>query len=145
MIKSRNGILSTIVLYNLYLEQRWNGGIFKLFRIIFLQPLLNIQLYPSSFNEDALLTLKLPHPFMIIIHGDATVGNNCVIYHEVTLGCLDHKSQLAPKVCDNVYIGCKSVLLGDIKIGKGTKIGAGSIVLGNTPPDSRIIGLYKDI
>lgn len=66
---------------------------------------------------------------MIIIHGSAQIGNNCTIYHEVTIGSLDHKSQLAPIIGDNTYIGCKSALLGGISVGENSKIGAGSIVL----------------
>ncbi|WP_370541491.1 hypothetical protein [Barnesiella sp. CU968] len=43
----------------------------------------------------------------------------------------------------NVFIGCKSLILGDVFIGDNTRIGAGSIILATTPPCSTITGLYK--
>lgn len=133
-IRNKNGIVSTILLYNLYLEKKYNLIFCKLLRKLFLQPILNVQIIPSSFSISSIISLKLPHPFMIIIHGASRIGDNCIIYHEVTIGCIDHKSQMAPIINDNVYIGCKSVLLGGINIGNNSRIGAGSIVLKNTPP-----------
>lgn len=89
---------------------------------------------PESFTKKALLTLRVPHPYMIIIHPNSRIGENCTIYHEVTLGCRENISQDAPMLGDNVYIGCKSILLGGIHIGDKTTIGACSLVLYNTPP-----------
>lgn len=81
---------------------------------------------------------------MIIIHGSSTIGEDCTIYHEVTIGCLDHMSQKGPDIANNVYIGCKSAILGDINIATGTKIAAGAIVLKSTSSNQRIVGIFKE-
>lgn len=98
---------------------------------------------PKSFTKESLLSLRLPHPYMIIIHGNAKIGCNVTIFHNVTLGCIEQRSSEAPIVKDNVYIGCNSICLGKITIEKNCVIGSASIVLSSTEPNSRIIGLHK--
>lgn len=146
-IKKRTGsLVSTAVIYTLYLEL---SSIFpfrmvaKLIRKCFLQPVLCLQILPSSFTKESLLTLRIVHPYMIIIHGTAQIGKNCTLYHEVTIGNIEHHSLTAPIIKDNVYIGCKSACLGSIVIEDNITIGAGSIVLASTSKNSRVYGLYK--
>ena len=109
---NKNGINATIIIYLLYLEKRYHSLFLKILRKLVWQPYLCINLQPSSFTLQSLLTLRLPHPYMIIIHGGCRVGEHCTIYHECTLGMIETKSTKVPTIMDNVYIGCKSLILG---------------------------------
>lgn len=62
-----------------------------------------------------------------------------VIQHSVTIGELDTHD--APVIEENVYIGARAMILGDITIGKNSKIGAGAIVLTDVPPNCTAVGV----
>lgn len=112
-ISEKNSRLSTIIISLLYIEKKYPNPILKAFRIYFWQIVLNSQISPLSFSSDkAILTLRLAHPFMIIIHPQAKIGMNCTIYHGVTLGIIENKNQEAPILGNNIYIGCKATILG---------------------------------
>ena len=88
--------------------------------------------------------LFIDHGMGIVIGETTTIGNNCTIYHNSTLGGTGKdKIKRHPTIEDNVIIGAGSILLGNIKIGQNSKIGAGSIVLKDVPKNSTIIGIYK--
>lgn len=83
----------------------------------------------------------IDHATGVVIGETSSIGNNCTIYHNVTLGGTGKiSSDRHPKIESNIIIGCGSILLGNIKIGSGTKIGAGSIVVESSEPNSVIIG-----
>ena len=66
----------------------------------------------------------------IVIGETAEVGNNCTIYHGVTLGGTGkHKAKRHPTIGNNVIIGCGAKVLGPINVGSNSKIGAGAVVL----------------
>lgn len=145
-IKSRNEWLSTILIWLLYIEicsPKLISFLLKIIRVLMWQPVFNLQLPPVCFTLQSILSLRLPHPYMIIIHPTCRIGENCTLFHEVTLGCVESKSQKAPILSRNVYIGCKTACLGEIIIGENCIIGACSTVLASPPPNSKIIGLYK--
>lgn len=129
-----NGWVAAFIIYLLFLEVSKQWKIFKFLRLFIWQPTLGLCLFPSSFNEESLLTLRIVHPFMIIINGNSRVGRNCCIYHDVTIGAKELEDNKTPQIGDNVFIGCKSSLLGDIYIGNHTIVGAHSLVLKSPPP-----------
>ncbi len=87
--------------------------------------------------------LKFPHPQGIIIGEGVIVGDNCTIYHNVTLG--KKYGPLAeagyPKIGNNVIIYTGAVVLGDITIGDNSIIGANSIVLNDIEPNTIYVGI----
>lgn len=86
----------------------------------------------------------IDHGTGVVIGETTIIGNNVMIFHGVTLGGTGkEKSKRHPTIEDNVIIGAGSILLGNIKIGQNSKIGAGSIVLKDVPKNSTIIGIYK--
>lgn len=87
------------------------------------------------------LGVMLDHGTGIVIGETATVGDGCTILHGVTLGGTgkDHGDR-HPKVGKNVLIGAGASLLGNIRIGDGAKIGAGSVVLREIPPGATAVG-----
>ena len=78
----------------------------------------------------------------IVIGETTTIGDNCTIYHGVTLGGTGKdKYKRHPDLGNNVIVGCGAKVLGPIKIGDNVKIGANSVVLKEVPEDSTVVGI----
>lgn len=81
------------------------------------------------------------HATGLVVGETATIGNNVSILHHVTLGGTGAVGgDRHPKICDGVLIGAGAIILGNITIGAGAKIGAGSIVLIDVPPHTTAVG-----
>ena len=86
--------------------------------------------------------LFIDHGMGIVIGETATIGNNCTIYHGVTLGGTGKdKYKRHPDLGNNVIVGCGAKILGPIKIGNNVKIGANAVVLKEVPDNSTIVGV----
>lgn len=86
--------------------------------------------------------LFIDHGSGIVIGETAEIGDNCVIYHGVTLGGRgNYKGKRHPTIGDNVLIGCGSKVLGSIEIEDNVKIGAGALVLNDCEEGCTYIGL----
>ncbi|NLO45474.1 MAG: serine acetyltransferase [Clostridiales bacterium] len=78
----------------------------------------------------------------VVINGDAIIGENCNISHQVTIGSdAKHGADAVPVVGDKVYLapGCK--VFGRIALGDGCAVGANSVVLSDVPPGAAVAGL----
>ena len=74
--------------------------------------------------------LFIDHGMGIVIGETAEVGDDCIIYHQVTLGGTGKDiNKRHPTIGNNVMIGAGTKILGPINIANNVKIGAGSIVL----------------
>jgi serine O-acetyltransferase len=76
----------------------------------------------------------------VIIAPGVVIGNNCTIYHQVTLG-VRNGYQGAPQIGDNVFIGAGAKILGPVKIGNNAKIGANAVVLNDVPDGATAVGV----
>lgn len=86
--------------------------------------------------------LFIDHGMGIVIGETATIGNDCTIYHGVTLGGTGKdKKKRHPDLGDNVLVGCGAKILGPIKIGDNVKIGANSVVLKDVQKNTTIVGI----
>ena len=86
--------------------------------------------------------LFIDHGMGIVIGETTTIGDNCTIYHGVTLGGTGKdKYKRHPDIGDNVIIGCGAKVLGPIKIGNNVKIGANSVVLKEIQNDVTVVGI----
>lgn len=134
-----------IVLLILYWEKRFVIKLpFKVMRKLINQGIYHCEIHPDSFiSLNAVATCRLPHPFMIIVHRSALIGEHCTIYHGVTFGTIEQKSKLGPEIGKNVYIGCNSSVLGAIIIEDNVIIGAHSLILADVSANMRINGLHK--
>ena len=80
---------------------------------------------------------SLPHGLHgIYISRYASIGTNCRIYQNVTIGEVDH---MAPRIGDNCLIGAGAVMIGKIRIGDNVKIGAGAVVSSNIPDNCTVV------
>ena len=82
------------------------------------------------------------HGMGIVIGETAEIGDNCVIYHGVTLGGVStSKTKRHPTLKENVTVGTGAKLLGNIVIGKNVRIGANSVVLRDVPDEAVAVGI----
>ena len=90
--------------------------------------------------------LFIDHGMGIVIGETATIGDNCTIYHNVTLGGTGKdKQKRHPDIGNNVMIGCGAKILGPIKIGDNVKIGANAVVLHDVENDKTVVGIPEKI
>jgi len=73
--------------------------------------------------------LLVPHPNGIVIHPDARIGVNCLIFHQVTLGSRGRDG--VPEIAGHVDIGAGAKILGPVRIGAHARIGANAVVMGD--------------
>jgi serine O-acetyltransferase len=83
----------------------------------------------------------IDHGTGVVVGETAEVGNNVTIYQGVTLGGtgLD-PGKRHPTLEDNVTVGSGAKLLGPIRIGHGSKVGANSVVIHDVPPHTTVVG-----
>ena len=90
--------------------------------------------------------LFIDHGMGVVIGETATIGDDCTIYHGVTLGGTGkNKKKRHPDIGNNVMIGCGAKILGAIKIGNNVKIGANAVVLKDVESDSTVVGIPGEI
>lgn len=89
--------------------------------------------------------LFIDHGMGVVIGETAVVGDDCTIYHQVTLGGTGKdKVKRHPTVGNNVLIGAGAKILGPITIGNNVKIGAGAVVLKDLEDDVTAVGVPTD-
>ena len=81
-----------------------------------------------------------PHDALgCVFHPDVKIGKNCKILHGVTMeGRAGHKG--LPIIGDNVVIGTHAQLIGNVKIGNNSIVGAGAIVTHDVPDNVVVVG-----
>lgn len=86
--------------------------------------------------------LFIDHGMGIVIGETATIGNDCTIYHGVTLGGTGKdKNKRHPDLGNDVMVGCGAKILGPIKIGNHVKIGANAVVTKPVEDNVTVIGI----
>ena len=70
--------------------------------------------------------MLIPHPNGIVVHPDAEIGVNCLIFQQVTIG--SRTGPGVPKIGGHVDIGAGAKILGPIKIGPDARIGANAVI-----------------
>jgi len=86
--------------------------------------------------------IMIDHATAVVIGETAVLGNNVSLLHGVTLGGTGcEEGDRHPKVADGVLISAGAKLLGNISIGEGVKIAAGSLVLEDVAPHTTVAGV----
>jgi serine O-acetyltransferase len=86
--------------------------------------------------------LQMPHTNGIVINVGAKIGCNCEIFQQVTIG--EGKGG-CPEVGSNVSIGPGAKILGAVKIGDGSRIGANALVVCDVPDGSLVLAAPAEI
>ena len=88
----------------------------------------------------------IDHGMGIVIGETAEVGDDCLLYHGVTLGGTGKdQGKRHPTIGNNVLIGCGAKILGPFKVGDGARIAANSVVLTEVPENATAVGIPAQI
>ncbi len=86
--------------------------------------------------------LFIDHGHGVVIGETAIIGDNCTLYQGVTLGGTGkEQGKRHPTLGNNVMVSAGAKVLGSFTIGDNSKIGAGSVVLSEVPPNSTVVGV----
>ena len=84
----------------------------------------------------------IDHGMGVVIGETAVIGNDVLMYHNVTLGGTSlEKTKRHPTIEDGVLIGMGAKILGNITVGAKARIGANAVVIRDVPPDSTAVGI----
>jgi len=98
-----------------------------------------IEIHPGAQLAEGVF---IDHGMGVVIGETAIVGENTLIYQGVTLGGTSQlKKKRHPTLGKDVVVGVGAMVIGDITIGDGSKIGAGSVVINSVPPHATVIGI----
>ncbi len=105
----------------------------------FMRFLTAIEIHPGAKIGKGMF---IDHGIGIVIGETAEIGNNCVLFHNVTLGGTGHhKRKRHPTIGNNVMIGTHSTLLGPINVGNNVNIGAETVIINrDVPSDCTVVG-----
>jgi serine O-acetyltransferase len=118
-------------IHHLYLWSRWLSQVGRF--------LTGIEIHPGA---QVGRRLFIDHGMGVVIGETSIVGDDVTLYQGVTLGGTGkERGKRHPTVRDNVVVGAGAKILGNITIGKNSRIGAGSVVLRNIPDDSTVVGV----
>ena len=124
----------------------WKLNLYLLARMVsqFARFITGVEIHPGATIGK---NLFLDHANSIVIGESSIIGDNCTIYHGVTLGGLSPSensqdqvgSKRHPTIEDNVIIGCQATILGTITVGHCSRIGASVVVLKDIPPYTTVV------
>ena len=101
--------------------------------------LTGIEIHPGAVIGRRLF---IDHGMRIVIGETSIIGDDCTIYHGVTLGGTGkEKKKRHPTLKNNIIVGCGAKVLGNIVISDNVKIGANSVVLKDVPKNSTVVGI----
>ncbi len=87
--------------------------------------------------------LRLEHGFALVVNDQTVIGRNVHLRHCITIGCVimpDGSQGPSPVIKDNVEVGANVSIIGKLVVGENSKIGAGSVVVKDVPPNSVVVG-----
>lgn len=83
----------------------------------------------------------IDHGMGVVIGETAVIGDDVLMYHGVTLGAKTGSTgKRHPNIGNNVTIGANAIVIGDITIGDGSSIGAGTVLTKDLPPGKVAVG-----
>jgi serine O-acetyltransferase len=84
----------------------------------------------------------IDHGMGVVIGETAVIGDDCTLYHGVTLGGTTwNKGKRHPTLHNGVVVGAGAKILGPIEIGAGARVGSNSVVLKPVPPGATVVGI----
>jgi serine O-acetyltransferase len=83
--------------------------------------------------------LMIPHPNGVVVHPEAVIGPNCLLFQQVTIGTGPRPG--VPRLGGHVDVGPGAKILGGVVIGDGAVIGANAVVLSDVPAGAVAVGI----
>lgn len=84
--------------------------------------------------------LFIDHGMGVVIGQTAVIGDDCTIYHGVTLGGKGDGEKRHPTIGDRVMIGAHAQIIGPVSVGNGARIGAGAVVVKDVAAGATVVG-----
>ncbi len=117
--------------HNLKLLARWLSHVVRF--------LTGIEIHPGATIGR---NVFIDHGMGTVIGETAVIGDDCTLYHGVTLGGTSwKKGKRHPTLGNGVVIGAGAKILGPIEIGDGARVGSNSVVLKNVPAEATVVGI----
>lgn len=102
-----------------------------------------VDIHPGALIGERLF---IDHAAGVVIGETAIVGSDVTMYQGVTLGGTGKgHGKRHPTICDRVFIGNNANILGNLTVGENSRVGAGSVVLSDVPPNSTVVGVPAHI
>ena len=119
----------------------WRHGLKWLARVIstLSRLLTGIEIHPGARIGRRFF---IDHGMGVVIGETAEIGDDCTLYHGVTLGGTSwEKGKRHPTLQDNVIIGAGAKVLGPITVGEGARIGSNAVVVKDVPAGGTVVGV----
>ena len=101
--------------------------------------LTGIEIHPGAKIGKNLI---IDHGLGVVIGETAEIGDDCIIYHGVTLGGVDlNPVKRHPTLKNGVVVGAGAKILGNITVGECSRVGANSVVIRDVPPHCTVTGI----
>jgi len=135
--------------YHRLAHRLWSHGWLTMARLVshMARFMTGIEIHPAAKIAPGLF---IDHGMGVVIGETAEVGENVTLLQGVTLGGTSlRREKRHPTLGNNVVVGAGAKIIGGFKIGDGSRIGAGSVVVREVPPNSVVVGVpgrvtYRD-
>jgi len=86
---------------------------------------------------------RIPHAWGVVVHPSVVAGDDCNLYHQVTLGVNEHSltPHTGPRLGNLVYVGAGAKVIGAVTIGDHVTIGANAVVVKDVPSYHVAVGV----
>ncbi|MEX5729271.1 serine O-acetyltransferase [Rhodovulum iodosum] len=124
------------VAHHLWMQGRRDMAYFVQMRV---SEMFGVDIHPAARLGQGIM---IDHAHSIVIGETAVVGDNVSMLHSVTLGGTGKEEEdRHPKIGHGVLIGAGAKVLGNITVGRCSRVAAGSVVLADVPPNSTVAGV----
>jgi serine acetyltransferase len=87
--------------------------------------------------------LHLPHPYGLVVHPAAVIGNRVTLMQQVTIGASSANPSVAPVIGDGVFVGEGARILGDVRVGERAVIGANAVITKDVAAGVTVVGTNR--
>ncbi|MEJ2454523.1 MAG: serine O-acetyltransferase [Candidatus Thiodiazotropha sp.] len=129
------------IIFHRLSHKLWNMGLKWLARILsnIARWFTGIEIHPGAVIGRRFF---IDHGMGVVIGETAIIGDDCTLYHGVTLGGTSwQKGKRHPTLANNVVVGAGAKVLGPILIGEGARIGSNAVVVKEVPPGATVVGV----
>ncbi|MEN8166089.1 MAG: serine O-acetyltransferase [Pseudomonadota bacterium] len=129
------------IIFHRFSHALWDFGLKWLARLLsnLARLLTGIEIHPGARIGRRFF---IDHGMGVVIGETAIIGDDCTLYHGVTLGGTSwQKGKRHPTLMNNVVVGAGAKVLGPIEIGEGGRIGSNAVVVKDVPPGATVVGV----
>ena len=129
------------IIFHRIAHRIWKIKLFWIARLIshISRLLTGIEIHPGAVIGSRFF---IDHGMGVVIGETSVIGNDCTLYHGVTLGGTSWKQgKRHPTLENKVVVGAGAKILGPIKIGSGAKIGSNAVVVKDIPKNVVAVGI----